>query len=931
MSKKSFFPIFFFLTAVICPFLAAQDIDKAATEKIREYTTDPQYLTPLVDHLPSSEMVPAPHQVLGYVTGAPGHMTYYQDILRYYQALAASSDRVKIFEAGKSHEGNMMIVVAVGDADSIANIDAYREKTGTLADPRLCGEAAMKNIIRETKPFYMLTGGLHSPETGSPEMLMELAYRLVVSEDPIIQRIRDNVITLIIPVLEIDGWNRQVDWYYHHTKKYKKNEWEDIPQSSPPIWGNYTVHDNNRDGIMLSQPLSKNMNEAFFMFHPQVVHDLHESIPLLYISTGTGPYYPSLSPIVRNEWQWLAFNEVTKMTSFGVPGVWTWGFFTGWYPGYGAWPGNNHNAISRFYETFGNAGANTYERIISQTPGEGRTSEEWYRPLPPPAKTTWSLRNNTNIMESACLVALEFTALHKETILENFWKKGNNAVLQGKSEKPYAWIIPLEQPDPVAARRLLDVFKQHRIEVRQLTDNFTSGEEEWPAGSLVVRMDQPYRNFAKTLLEKQEWPEKSDTRPYDATTWTIGLMMGVETVAIDDTEVLQAPTEAVDSELFIGFLNGEKTSGHIVIPPQGNGTLSAVLALKGEDIRIANHTFEFGGQSFPAGTLVCGAESRDRVEKVCGEVGINAFTVAEEIPDTRKLTLPRLGLYSGWFSTQDPGWARYALDAVQLPFDWLTKDRVRQGDLNSVYDVIIIPHHGGGATGLSFMRGINSRHSPLDYRQSEEFRFLGSPVSSEDITGGLGLEGVTALEQFVRKGGTLITLGSGSRLVTDFGLLSGVSAKSAPDLVCPGTLVSGWVRQENNPVVYGIDEYPALYQSTMTLFEVGKFMRSRVVMQFGTELPKDVMNDMTDEERQAHKDRQKDHNLRISGLLKGGKVLDGTAAIVDSPLGKGRVVLFAFNPLYRWMSQASFPMVFNALLNWDAPEKLREAKVSVEK
>ena len=209
--------------------------------------------------------------------------------------------------------------------------------------------------------------------------------------------------------------------------------------------------------------------------------------------------------------------------------------------------------------------------------------------------------------------------------------------------------------------------------------------------------------------------------------------------------------------------------------------------------------------------------------------------------------------------------------------------------------------------GLSFMRGIDSRHSPLDYKQSEEFRFLGSPVSSEDITGGLGLEGISALEQFVHKGGTLVTLGSGSRLVTDFGLLSGVSSKSASGLVCPGTLVSGWVRQENNPVVDGISEHPALYQSSMSLFEVEKFMRSRVVMQFGTELPKDVMNDMTDEEKQAHKDMQKEHGLRISGLLKGEKVLDGTAAIVDSPLGKGRVVLFAFNPLYRWMSQASFP------------------------
>ena len=185
--------------------------------------------------------------------------------------------------------------------------------------------------------------------------------------------------------------------------------------------------------------------------------------------------------------------------------------------------------------------------------------------------------------------------LHKETILENFWVKGNNAVLQGESEKPYAWIIPREQSDLVAARRLLEILKSHRIEVRQLTENFTAGDQEFVAGSLVVRMDQPYRNFAKTLLEKQEWPEKSDTRPYDATTWTIGLMMGVETVAIDDAEVLQAPMKALDSEQFNGVLNGEDSAGHIVIPPQGNATLSAVLALKGEEIYITNRAFEAGG------------------------------------------------------------------------------------------------------------------------------------------------------------------------------------------------------------------------------------------------------------------------------------------------------------------------------------------------
>jgi hypothetical protein len=126
--------------------------------------------------------------------------------------------------------------------------------------------------------------------------------------------------------------------------------------------------------------------------------------------------------------------------------------------------------------------------------------------------------------------------------------------------------------------------------------------------------------------------------------------------------------------------------------------------------------------------------------------------------------------------------------------------------------------------------------------------------------------------------------------------------------------------------MYGFSENPVIYHANMPVFETEQHLRSRVVLQFGMELPKDVLNKMSDEEKQAHKDKQKENPIKISGLMKGEKSLDGTAAIVDAPLGKGRVVLFAFNPLYRWMSQASFPMVFNALLNWEAPEELRETK-----
>lgn len=928
MRKKAVLLLSAILTVVAVPLLSQDRIDKEATEKIRKFTTDPQYLTSLVDYLPYSEIVPAPHEILGYITGAPGHMTYYDDILRYYRALDSASSRVKIFEIGKSHEGNTMIVVAVADENTIIDIDLFLGDIKRLADPRQCSESEMKEIIKIAKPFYLLTGGLHSSETGGPEMLMELAYRLVVSETEMIRRIRTDVVTLIVPVLEMDGWNRQVDWYYRHTKKVKK--YEDIPKSSPPFWGNYIFHDNNRDGIVLSQPLSKNLNEVFFMFYPQVVHDLHESVPLLYISTGTGPYYPSLSPIVRNEWQWFAFNEVTQMTSLGVPGVWTWGFFTGWYPGYGAWSGNNHNAISRFYETFGNAGANTYERTISTAPGEGSTSEEWYRPLPPPQKTMWSLRNNTNIMESACLIALDFTARHKDTVLENFWRKGRNAVEKGRSEKPYAWIVPLDQNDLFTARRMLQLFKMHRIETKRLSTKFPAANKSYPPGSIVIRMDQPYRNFAKSLLEIQKWPEKSSTHPYDATAWNLGMMLGIKTERIDDKAILEAPMRTTAGNLFAGRLNGSKSGSHIFLPPQGNGTMAVALALEDEDVRVTDVEIKVKQKTFPAGTFVLRAEAIEKVEKICRDIGVNAFQEKADLPVLRKLKLPRVGLYTAWFSTQGPGWARWTLDEIGIPWIWITRERIRRGDLNKELDVLIVPHHGSWASGLRFLRGIDSRYSPLDYVKTSEFNYLGEPVNSLDITGGLGLDGVAEIEKFVRNGGTLITLGSGSRLVTDFGMLPGVSSKTNSDLSCPGTIVTGWVRQKNNPIVYGYEEYPSIFRTRLPLLNVDRHMREYLVLQFGTKLPRDIVSKMSEKEKKTYKDRQKKVPIWRSGLLKGGDALDGTAAIIDAPMGKGRIVLFGFNPFYRWMNHANFPFVYNAIIHWNMHAFLNKSEVKNE-
>ena len=299
-------------------------------------------------------------------------------------------------------------------------------------------------LVHEAKPFYWLSGSIHSPETGSPEMLMELAYRLAVEDSAHIQAIRKDLIVLITPVVEVDGRDRMLDVY-----RYRKAN----PGKQTPglvYWGKYVAHDNNRDAMGMALALSKVMMKTFLDWHPQVFHDLHESVPYLYTSTGTGPYNSWLDPIVVAEWQKLAYHEIEGMTRRGVPGVWTHGFYDGWAPNYMFYIANGHNAIGRFYETFGNGGADTRERKLP----ESSTSRTWYRPNPPLPKVKWSLRNNVNMQQSALLLALKYVADNREEFVNNFALKSKRSVAKAKTEGPAAWIIPNDGKRPALAAQL---------------------------------------------------------------------------------------------------------------------------------------------------------------------------------------------------------------------------------------------------------------------------------------------------------------------------------------------------------------------------------------------------------------------------------------------------------------------------------------------
>jgi hypothetical protein len=920
----------------------APDIpEPGSVEAIAEYTTAPEYLPVSVSYLPESDTVPSPRDILGRVSGAPGELSTVSEVHGYFRRLAQASPRVLADTIGTSVEGREILLAVVSSRESLGALGRWRETTRRLADPRGTDREAMAALAREGKLIYHLVGGLHSTETGPPEMLMELAYRLAVSEKPEIQAIRDNVIVLITPVVEPDGRDRTVQWYYRHLKG------RDLPYreldrfDSPPYWGYYVFHDNNRDGMQLTLPLTRAVSETYWSFHPQIVHDLHESLPLLYISTGHGPYSLAVDPVTISEWTQFAFHEVSELQAMGLPGVWTWGFWDGWWPGYLVSVASNHNSVGRFYETFGNMVAETLERDLEKSTFIGKpvTEVQWYRPWPPDEKVRWSMRNNTNYMQAGVLEGLEYAARHREELLRNFWVKGKRAVTKGRSEAPHAWVFPVDQRDPARLAYLVNRLLEHRIEVQRLSADLELGEASWSTGAYVVRMDQPYRAAAINFLQDQVFPPDEPHPPYDDVAWTWPLLYGVEGSRVDDEGILDARMQPVTEPVrAVGEVEGE---GPVFLLEDRGQTslLQARVVLGRHPVEAVEAPFEHGGKTYPSGSWVCRAPRRV-VEETASELGLQFVGTAEIPPVPRhSLDLPRIAVYHTWTATQDCGWVRYTFDEHGIPYTLISDDDVKRGGLDR-FDVILFPRTWGNLARI--VHGIDPKYGPLAYTRTPEFPSHGIPDSSPDITGGMGFKGLANLEAFIRDGGVFVTLAGSGVLPVDAGLVRNVKRLDVGRI--PGSVLRGKVLRPEHPIAYGYPETVAMFRGHGPVFDVDKEDRQLIVTQFGTALPDDEgAPEGTDapgtgkprirpevDSARAAKDTEgespgESERLVLSGYTEldapGRKEdkakLEGKPAILDVPVGDGRVILFSFNPMHRYLNHSDFRYLYNVLLNWN--------------
>src|ERR1700674_2619133 len=834
-----------------------QPVDEAYTAKIKKYTTQPYFTSPLVDYLPASKNVPTPEAALGDVAGAPGILPYAEEVYKYMRLLEKASPRVKFFSIGTTEEGREMIAVAVSSEENLKHLDENRARLAKLADPRTIklDDAEADRIVAQAVPVYYITGTIHSPETGAPTALMELAYRLAVDESPYIREIREGTITLITPVVEVDGRDRMVDlyrWHLAHPKDFY-----------PPLiyWGKYVAHDNNRDAMGVTLKLTENVLNTYVGWKAQVLHDLHESVPYLYDNTaGDGPFNAWVDPILTDEWEMIGWRNVADMTKFGMPGVFTHGVFDTWSPGYLMFIAAMHNGISRLYETFGNAGADTEERTLDPED----YSRTWYRQNPPLPKTLWSQRDNNNYEQTGLLTSLHYFNENKRLFLKNFYLKAKRSVMKPSAEGPAAYVLPADDPRPGLQAELLRVLQKQVVEISRATSAFSVAlpakklakgskkdeakekaneketaptTREFPAGSYIIRMDQPYSRVADALVDYQYWsPDDPQKTPYDDTGWTFGELFDVQVTRVTDPKVLGVAMERVTEIRAPGGVKGD--GAVFAINNNAEPALASLrYRLRDASIDAAEEPFDAGGKKFNRGSFIVRNVNRADLDRAANDLGLQAVAL-DGAPNVKshRVRAARIALVHTWLSTQTEGWWRQALDKLGVPYDYISTQTVSKiADLNAKYDVILFPPVGYSSSPTAIVNGLPAAWgNPLPWKNTPETpNLVGKNDSTDDMRPGLGWDGVAHLQSFVQKGGVLVTATDTSRFAIGIGLVEGVSAGSSEHMKIVGSVVGTSLVDGASPIAYGYDEKLSAYCDEGPIFSLNNISGGRGFRRLG--------------------------------------------------------------------------------------------------
>ncbi|MGB2906484.1 MAG: M14 metallopeptidase family protein [Candidatus Aminicenantaceae bacterium] len=811
--------------------------------------------------------MPSPEDFLGFAPGADRKLADMDQIIEYFRKLDQGSGRVVVEEVGKTTLGNPFMVVFITSEANHRDLEKYSRIQQRLADPRGLSREEAERSIRDGRAVVMINCSIHATEVGASQMSMQLAYDLASRDDPDIRRILDNVILLLTPMHNPDGTKMVVDWYREHLG----TEFEG--SRMPWLYHKYVGHDNNRDWFMFTQVETQLTIKVHNTWHPHVIVDMHQmgsNGARLFVPPFVDPYEPNIDPILRQQVAMMGTFIATELTAQGKAGVMHSTGFDAWTPARAYH--HYHGGIRILTE----AASVRIATPITVTPDRlsADVKEESVR-MPLPWKGgRWSLGDIVAYDYAAAMAALTNAAGLRENWVRNYSRIFVKAV--NRTGPPYAYVIPNEQRDLATAIKMLNILKMGGVEVHQAEAEFTADGHTYPAGSYLVFMAQPFGGFAKTLLERQVYPEIRETpggplkTPYDVVGHTLPLLMGVDAVKVD--KVFQADTRLLPS---IPKPRGRVTpaEGGAYGYAWGHASNDDIVALNrllksGKTIHWSAGEFEAAGRTFPAGTMLVDHAHAllTELNGIVQDLHVN-FTAlpAEPGVPVYRINPPRLGVYLSWTASMDEGWTRFVLEQFEFPYQSVTNSQIRKGGLGNDFDVILFPD----MTNSTIVNGLSAGSLPEKY------------------TGGIGEVGVKNIRSFIQGGGALITLNSAADFALkslNLGVEDVAAGKRRQEFFIPGSLLKV-IPDTTHPIAFGYDRDTAVF-----------FRRSPV---FSASEGHSVL-------------RYPAHTLE-SGWVTGEELLFNRSALLDVPFGKGRVILIGFPAQYRSQSHGSFRFLFNAI------------------
>jgi Zinc carboxypeptidase len=823
--------------------------------------------------------ITTPAEQFGFEPGTDRKLADWKDLTAYYEKVAAQSDRIRYRELGKTMEGRPFVMLTVSSAENLAHLDRYKQIVTKLSDPRTTSPEEAKSLIAEGKTVMIITFNIHSTEIASAQTAASFVYLMASSNDPEVLNVLKNVILLLIPSQNPDGEQLVVDWY-------KKTLGTPSEGSNPPVlYAKYVGHDDNRDWVGLTQLETLHTATVINEWHPQILYDLHQQgadAPRLYLPPWVDPIDPNVDPLLVYSMNALGTRTAHEIASTGKTGILVHGVYDFWSPlrDYISL----HNGLRILTES---ASANLASPIevpfdkLGTGIGYDAKVSAWNYP-DPWMGGTWHMGDIVAYQMDALASLTKSAATDRVQFLSDFYKVSDHAVHPASG--PYAYVVPSEQVDPAMTLKLVKTLRDAGVEVQQATQTFEAGGKSFSAGSYVITLNQPYRNFAKTVLERQKYPEIREypggppQRPYDVAGTTLPLFYGVNVAAIDNK--FTATTKNVTTvQPIVGHVEPGVGKAYL-LDDTSNSSLYALFSLLSQGVK----TYRLTGEGYSPGTIYLPAQAglNAKLEAAATRFGVNFKAAPSTIQGSAlEVKTPRVGLYKSWVAALDEGWTRFVLDSNGVPYKSIVDADIRKGNLTDQFDAIILPDNP--ATAILTGRLGGGRSGGGGNR-------LVQPQAPAEYQGGLGPDGIRALKEFVEAGGTIIAdnkAGDVYATKENPSLSNALEGVPSKEFYCPGSILEVSV-DAKSPVAFGSQPTVPIFFETGPSFKISGDAKS--IARYTSDQP------------------------LLSGWILGGKYLDGTSAIAEVPKGKGKVIMFGFIPMYRGLSEVTYKFLLNAML-----------------